>query len=237
MWAISRSNDDQITSSRTTSSPAGSVGLLLERGTAAVTMGMAQICILGQHEVSVTPEQDRLSDTPVHSSFRCGGPKGYKGPWAHSLLSHLTPSAIARVVRLRPGAQWLGLSASVLSGWKAAFVVCQFHSSGFLGEFLFPRAWAHPLREAEPEIFPSPGTGTCSLPQKLLIVPIPSRESQGPSNKRYSQEGGGGEHSPHVLTALSTPEGFPWITLSPSKAHWLIDFRSSSGHLSTQRVR
>lgn len=42
---------------------------------------------------------------------------------------------------------------------------------------------------------------------------------------------------PQVLTALSTPEGFPWITLSPSKAHLLIDFRSSSGHLSTQRVR
>lgn len=47
-----------------------------------------------------------------------------------------------------------------------------------------------PLREVEPEIFPSPGTGTWSFPQKPLTVPIPSRESQG-TYKRDSQEGRG----------------------------------------------
>lgn len=44
------------------------------------------------------------------------------------------------------------------------------------------------------------------------------------------------QHLPQVLTALSTPEGFPWITLSPWKAHLLISSKLSSVHLEeTQR--
>lgn len=38
-----------------------------------------------------------------------------------------------------------------------------------------------------------------------------------------------------MLTALSTPEGLPWITLSPWKAHSLITSRSSAVHLKTQK--
>lgn len=72
-------------------------------------MGLAQICILGQHEISVVPRtcQAKWRTLPI--------------PPALSLLSHLTSSAFARVGEA-----------------KAQGSVAQLHSSHFLGEFLFP---------------------------------------------------------------------------------------------------
>lgn len=43
--------------------------------------------------------------------------------------------------------------------------------------------------------------------------------------------GAANTHIPQVPTALSTPEGLPWITRSPWKAQLLIRLISSSGHL------
>lgn len=41
--------------------------------------------------------------------------------------------------------------------------------------------------------------------------------------------------SPHVPTALSTPEGLPWMIISPWKAQLLISSRSSWHHLQSYR--
>lgn len=41
--------------------------------------------------------------------------------------------------------------------------------------------------------------------------------------------------SPHVPTALSTPEGLPWMIISPWKAQLLISSRSSWHHLQSFR--
>lgn len=43
-------------------------------------------------------------------------------------------------------------------------------------------------------------------------------------------------HVPQVPTALSTPEGLPWITHSPWKAHLLIKVSSSSAHLKGKKI-
>lgn len=69
------------------------------------------------------------------------------------------------------------------------------------------------------------------------MSPIPSQQSQGiyQRSKTLNKDGEPRAHLPQVLMALSTPEGFPWITLSPRKAHWLINSKSSFGHLETQK--
>lgn len=46
-----------------------------------------------------------------------------------------------------------------------------------------------------------------------------------------SAQGRGIRVLPHVPTALSTPEGFPWMILSPWNAHLLISSISTSPHL------
>lgn len=43
-------------------------------------------------------------------------------------------------------------------------------------------------------------------------------------------------HIPQVPTALSTPEGLPWITRSPWKAQLLINISSSSVHLKSKKI-
>lgn len=40
-----------------------------------------------------------------------------------------------------------------------------------------------------------------------------------------------------MLTELSTPEGFPWMTCSPRKAHLFISSRSSEVHLGRQGLQ
>ncbi len=42
---------------------------------------------------------------------------------------------------------------------------------------------------------------------------------------------------PHVPTALSTPEGLPWMIFSPMNAHVLISSISSLLHLQHQQVK
>lgn len=48
--------------------------------------------------------------------------------------------------------------------------------------------------------------------------------------------GAANTHIPQVPTALSTPEGLPWITRSPWKAQLLIKFSSSSVHLKGKKM-
>lgn len=57
-----------------------------------------------------------------------------------------------------------------------------------------------------------------------------------PSLTLIQCRGAANTHVPQVPTALSTPEGLPWITPSPWKAHLLIKVSSSSVHLKGKKM-
>lgn len=59
---------------------------------------------------------------------------------------------------------------------------------------------------------------------------------QQPLLSTHIQCWGANTHVPQVPTALSTPEGLPWITRSPWKAQLLINVSSSSVHLKSKKM-
>lgn len=78
-----------------------------------------------------------------------------------------------------------------------------------------------------PELAPVPVTdGAHHLPEAGLLF-----WHKNPLSTPVWGRGAAHTHVPQVPTALSTPEGLPWITRSPWKAQLLIRVISSSVHL------
>lgn len=89
-----------------------------------------------------------------------------------------------------------------------------------------PAASAHHLPTADTHSAAENRNVTAAAPpphQPLLSIPI---QCWGVANA----------HVPQVPTALSTPEGLPWITRSPWKAQLLIKVSSSSVHLKGKKM-